>query len=207
MNWSFARDKGMPLSQYLNRISKNSQIPVIGIIVVAVLAALLVLIYISSYAAFDDVISLTVTGFYASYLLPCAFLLYRRVKGHIQSRNPGQSAPMPPPTDETLNKTAQLQVAESPEQQLVWGPWHLSGIIGTMNNAYACIYMIFVIFWSVWPPVTPVSANTMNYSIVVTGGVLILSSIWYVVRGRREYEGPINETGEAAAQIGPMIAC
>lgn len=51
--------------------------------------------------------------------------------------------------------------------------------------------MIFVIFWSVWPPVTPVSANTMNYSVVVTGGVIIFSVIWYWVRGRREYKGPL----------------
>jgi hypothetical protein len=56
--------------------------------------------------------------------------------------------------------------------------------------------MVFVIFWSVWPPATPVSANTMNYSIVVTSGVIILSSIWYVLWGNREYNGPVNELEE-----------
>lgn len=51
-------------------------------------------------------------------------------------------------------------------------------------------YMIFVIFWSVWPPATPVDAASMNYSIVVTGGVLIFSMMWYFFQGRKEYKGP-----------------
>src|SRR6202000_3152441 len=33
--------------------------------------------------AFNDVISLTITGFYCSYFMPAAFLLYHRVKGHV----------------------------------------------------------------------------------------------------------------------------
>jgi len=176
MTWSFARDGGMPFSRYLSEVSQSSQIPVVAIIVVTIFAALLVLIYIGSYATFNDVISLTITGFYGSYFLPCAFLLYRRVKGHI------------------LPYGSHLDIDnEVSEPRLAWGPWSLLGVFGIINNAYACVYMIFVIFWSVWPPATPVFANTMNYSIVVTGGVIILSSVWYVVRGNQEYRGPVNE--------------
>jgi len=177
MTWSFARDKGMPFSLYLSMVSKNSEIPVVAIGVVTAFAALLVLIYIGSAFAFYEVISLTITGFYASYFLPCAFLLYRRVKGQIR--------PFRTPLPQRLD----------PELMPTWGPWRLPGIFGTINNAYACVYMIFVIFWSVWPPSLPVSASTMNYSIVVTGGVIILSSIWYVW-GNREYDGPVNELEE-----------
>ena len=84
----------------------------------------------------------------------------------------------------------------------------MPGILGTINNAYACVYMIFVIFWSVWPPVTPVTASTMNYSIVVTGGVMILSGVWYFVRARREYHGPIVEDDVAiiARRAGSVVA-
>jgi choline transport protein len=178
MTWSFARDKGMPFSRYLSMVSKNSGIPVVAVSAVTISAALLVLIYLSSYTAFTDVISLTVTAFYASYFLPCAFLLYRRVKGQIRP----YGSPLPQRPDL--------------ESRFVWGPWCLPGVFGTINNAYACIYMIFVLFWSVWPTATPVFANTMNYSIVVTGGVIILSSIWYVVWGSREYNGPVNELEE-----------
>jgi choline transport protein len=202
MTWSFARDQGMPFSQYLSKVSDKNEIPVVAIFMVTIFAALLVLIYIGSNVVFNDVISLTITGFYGSYFLPCALLLYRRVKGEIRDRQlpqqSEQSAPVPL-ANETLDKVPQTQATPDtdnefgPESPLVWGPWRLPGVFGTINNAYACVYMIYVIFWSVWPPATPVFADTMNYSIVVTGGVMILSGVWYVVRGNREYRGPIDE--------------
>jgi choline transport protein len=253
MTWSFARDKGMPFSRYLKKVTKNQKIPIVAILVTTIFAALLVLIYIASDVAFNDVISLTITGFYGSYFLPCAFLLYHRVKGHILPhgsqlpRRLEQSAPVPL-TRAAPDKGAEIQVVpdkeaeiqaardkgaeiqavpaeedetrsardeedgnwsdpdegaetqatpgidnEFPGPRFVWGPWRLPGIFGTINNAYACVYMIYVIFWSVWPPATPVFAETMNYSVVVTGGVMILSGVWYVVRGHREYKGPIVE--------------
>jgi choline transport protein len=80
MIWSFARDKGTPLSKFLSRVSTGTRIPVVAIFVVTTFAALLVLIYIGSSTAFNDVISLTITGFYGSYFLPCIFLLYHRIK-------------------------------------------------------------------------------------------------------------------------------
>jgi amino acid transporter len=201
MTWSFARDGGMPFSRNLREVSRSSQIPAVAIIVVTIFAALLVLIFIgSSYVKFSDVISLTITGFYGSYFLPCAFLLYHRVKGDIlpyRSQFP-QGPEQWALADETLDRNPEIQATldidnEFSELRLVWGPWRLPGVFGIINNAYACVYMIFVIFWSVWPSTTPVFSNTMNYSIVVTGGVMILSSVWYVVRGNQEYSGPVDE--------------
>lgn len=66
--------------------------------------------------------------------------------------------------------------------------------------------MIFVIFWSVWPPQTPVSASTMNYSVVVTGGVMILSAIWYYIGGRKQYKGPlIDDEVKEIMRIGSVV--
>jgi hypothetical protein len=90
----------------------------------------------------------------------------------------------------------EFEISQAP---LIWGPWKVPGILGTINNAYACVYMLFVLFWSVWPSETPVDYTTMNYSIVVTGGVLILSGIWYFVRARKEYQGPLID--EEIAEI------
>ncbi|KAH9826185.1 putative amino-acid permease [Teratosphaeria destructans] len=204
MAWSFARDQGVPFSRFLSKVSPRSKIPVNAVLVTAVLAALLTLIYIGSAAAFNDVISLTVTGFYGSYFLPAAFLLYHRLKGNVASYGPLQqpdraSAPaehgreesfheLPPSTAKEGGHDEQERPpdlrqgrVEVANVQLVWGPWHLPGILGTINNVYACCYMIFVIFWSVWPPATPVTAASMNYSVVVTGGVMILAAIWYLI--------------------------
>jgi amino acid transporter len=199
-------------------------VPIIAVGVVVVIACLLTLINIGSSTAFNDVISLTITGFYGSYLLPCALLLYHRLKAGnilpygsvVDGQDLGVSnaaSGLAPPSDNDdpyaeKNKTAEnkpgntttpISVTTADEQgritfaptQLVWGPWHIPGLLGIINNAYACVYMVFVIFWSVWPPATPVAADTMNYSVVVTGGVIILSIVWYWIRGRKEYRGPL----------------
>jgi choline transport protein len=216
MTWSFARDRGTPFSKVLSRVEGRTQVPVIAVVVVTVFAALLTLIYVGSATAFNDVISLTVTGFYGSYFLPCAFLLWHRVKGHIASKDTssGTVAPTTPPSepeklanqDEKPNEpTTDSDIIESlADLQLAWGPFRIPGILGIINNLYACLYMIFVIFWSVWPPATPVDAESMNYSAVVTGGVILFSVVWYWIRGRKEYRGPIVDD-EVMAVLGGGI--
>ena len=251
MTWSFARDKGTPFSGILSYVSRTRRIPLMALFLVTLLAALLTLIYIGSSSAFNDVVSLTITGFYCSYFLPAAFLLYHRVKGHIgphkqdtpglpiddqyngfdesskfepgaEKLTPPSDAPpyadskalkseaSPPPSSDALpdfrtdrDRRASL-IAQAPLQ---WGPFHLPGLLGTINNAYACTYMIFVIFWSVWPPVTPVDSESMNYSVVVTGGVIIFSIVWYWVKGRKEYKGPtIDDEVKAVMRLGSVVA-
>ncbi|KAJ5727176.1 hypothetical protein N7493_004996 [Penicillium malachiteum] len=234
MTWSFARDQGLPFSGFLKSVNKNSQVPIVAVAVVCGFACALSIIYIGSTTAFNDVISLTVTGFYSTYILPSAFLLYHRIKGNVlphgtmldgslpdaatsvpasmkekpaalvHPKEPGEEdLPTPGPSsspDRTQSTNArrpmEYEIAQAP---LIWGPWKVPGIFGTINNAYACVYMLFVIFWSVWPPSTPVDYTTMNYSIVVTAGVLILSGIWYLIRARKEYQGPLID--EEVAEI------
>lgn len=220
MTWSFARDNGLPASKYLAKVDPRTKVPVVACLVVTSIAALLTLIYIGSEVAFNDVISLTITGFYGSYLLPASLLLYRRVKGHILPHDTSamSSGGLEPVMTAQAGKTVDLNdnaAAPNPEakagdvekdssehepdlthgtilpqQELIWGPFHLPHTLGILNNAYAVLYMTFVIFFSVWPPATPVSASTMNYSVVVTGGVAILSAVWYFVRARKVYRGP-----------------
>lgn len=211
MTWSFARDNGCPFSRVLGRVSARTRVPVNAVLAVTACAALLTLIYIGSSTAFNDVISLTITGFHGSYFLPAAFLLYHRVKGNILPRGteidtvaagsatkPVHGAESPEPASSKPNKESSspdsnidhgaLDVVNA---RLIWGLWHIPGIFGILNNLYACGYMSFVIYWSVWPPDSSVTASTMNYSVVVTGGVMILSAIWYYLKAKHEYKGPL----------------
>jgi choline transport protein len=185
MTWSFARDRGTPWSSVISKVSNQKRIPVVAVGVVTTIAAVLNLIYIGSSTAFNDVISLTITGFYCSYFLPAALLLYHRIKGHIaphQQDTPGipladesNSNPSTKPLDPNQKGEQSPEVdsdgpANTPahhgrrssvaQATLVWGPFHVPGLFGTLNNAYACVYMIFVIFWSVWPPALPVTYST-----------------------------------------------
>lgn len=207
MTWSFARDKGTPFASVLSKVTARTKIPMVAVGAVCFFAMLLTLIYVGSATAFNDVISLTITGFYGSYFVPAAFLLYHRIKGNIAPHGtPPEQHTSPFKTDKegVEGRTEELEAAQA---RLIWGPWHLPGWLGTLNNIYACMYMIFVIFWSVWPPATPVTASTMNYSVVVTGGVIILSLVWYFIRGRKEYHGPlIDDEVKRIMRIGSVVA-
>ena len=79
-------------------------------------------------------------------------------------------------------------------QTLAWGPWHVPGIFGIINNTFACLFMIIIWFFSFWPPMLNPTVDMMNYSVLVTGFVAIFSVVYYFVRGRKEYNGPIVET-------------
>ena len=232
MTWSFARDRGLPGSSFLTQVSSRTRVPINAVFTVTIIAALLTLIYIGSPVTFNDIVSLTITGFYGSYFLPAAFLLYRRIKGQIlpagsepdgpsslasASASPeiagaGPSAfdPDKSPVHAADTKAplpAVLGATEVVNAPLIWGPWHVPGWLGILNNAYACAYMIFVIFFSVWPPATPVTPSTMNYSVVVTGGVMILSAVWYYVRARKVYHGPLIDREVARVmRVGSIVA-
>ncbi|MCJ1453402.1 hypothetical protein MMC28_003749 [Mycoblastus sanguinarius] len=76
---------------------------------------------------------------------------------------------------------------------LAWGPWRIPGLWGTVNNAFACVYIVFVIYWSFWPPATPVTVENMYYSMLVTSVVIIFSVVYYYIWSKEQYFGPLIE--------------
>ena len=64
---------------------------------------------------------------------------------------------------------------------------------GIINNVFPCIYVIVIILFSLWPPGQPVDAESMNYSVLVTGAVALFSVVYYFVWAEREYKGPVIE--------------
>ena len=167
----------------------------IAIAIVTIIPALLALIYIGSSTVFEDVVSLSTSGLYASYFIPCSLLLWRRSTGQIRPHSTSADD-----GEGTLTNIIgrgsvgdESGKAEVIQPQLVWGPWRIPGKIGMVNNIYACVYILFVLFWSFWPPETPATAENMNYSVLVTGAVLIFSVVYYYTYGKRQYMGPLVE--------------
>ena len=134
---------------------------------------LLSLIILGSSVAFNNIISLSVAGLYSSYLLCCALLLWRRLKGSIR------------PADDNATRVG--------PGNLHWGPWRVPEPFGTVNNIFACLYLVLILFWSFWPPATPVTPPTMNFSVLVFGATILFSLAWYLARGKAEFSGPIEE--------------
>lgn len=55
----------------------------------------------------------------------------------------------------------------------------------------SCAWLVLVIVFATFPTVMPVTAQNMNYSIVVMGGWCVLGGIYYMLRGRKKFEVPV----------------
>jgi choline transport protein len=185
-------------------VEPHTSIPLYSIAIVTIVPALLAVIYIGSSTVFEDVVSLSTSGLYSSYFIPCALLLWRRTTGRMAPHRPQNTfdcdleGPDLDPNLGNLDYEMDLDPSSGLKEVLIqpplsWGPWRLPPLLGTLNNIYACVYILFVLFWSFWPPSTPTSASTMNYAVVVTGGVVIFSIVYYFLYGKRTYMGPLVE--------------
>ena len=60
-----------------------------------------------------------------------------------------------------------------------------------MINAFACVYLTVVFFFTFWPPKIPVTPDTMNYASLVMGAAAVLSGVFYLLYAHRTYTGPV----------------
>ncbi|BCS19099.1 putative GABA permease [Aspergillus puulaauensis] len=179
--WSFARDRAVPGWRIWSKVSPYNCLPTYSILLTMTVCCLLGLINIGSSVALNAVVSMAVSGLYLSYLTVGSLLLYRRYTGAISAYHKGE------------NGASGVEVVNVPGAKLVWGPFHVPGIWGDAINTYAVVYMVIVVFFSFWPSQMDVDKATMNFSIVGTGGTIILALLYYGLRARKVYEGPVME--------------
>jgi choline transport protein len=153
----------------------------VAILVVTVCSGLLALINIVNNTAFNGTISMVLQGFYLSYLLAIGLLLWRRLRGDLD--NP----------DSSMTIFQSGQVDEAYDRSLTWGPWRLKGALGVANNVVAICYLTLIIFFSCWPSMNHTTFDQMNYAVIVTGAVLIVSMAYYLLFAKKSYTGPIVE--------------
>ena len=171
--WAFSRDRAVPGWRYVQHVNARSSIPIFAITVTAITACLLALIMLGSSVAFNDIVSLAVVGLFGSYFIVAVLLFWRRVRGDIR----------PYTTDSMLTNV--------PGAQLMWGPWRVPGVLGTITNGVAIIYLIIIFFFCLWPPSNHPTAATMNYSSLMLGATMIFSVVYYFTWARKVYSGPV----------------
>ncbi|KAH9871024.1 hypothetical protein J1614_006598 [Plenodomus biglobosus] len=185
--WAFARDRGLPGWRTLSKVSVRTSIPVNAVIFTSVAACLLGVINLGSIAAFNGIISVAIAGLYASYLLTASLLLYRRCTGAIVTGSEAFNFNMQPTTNDGMVRAS-------------WGPWRIPGAWGIVNNAFSCMYLSFIFFFSFWPSFAVVTVADMNWSILVTGAIALFSTIYYVVWAKKTYHGPVVDIDALKAQ-------
>ena len=157
-------------------------VPLLSVALVAIVSLVLSVIAFGSTLAFNDVVSLTIANLFSSYFIGNTLLLWRRVTGGIQPFNPDEA--------ELVNTIGATK--------LTWGPWKIPGIWGTLNNIFGSSFLLIVLFFSFFPTATDPTPATMNWSILLAGGIAIIALGYYMAYGRRSYKGPVVESvGEA----------
>lgn len=76
--------------------------------------------------------------------------------------------------------------------EIVWGPFKL-GAAGVPVTILAIMFSTIGIIFSFFPPTVQVTPESMNWSVVVFFGVMVISVVFWMVHGRSVYEGPIRE--------------
>ena len=160
------------------QVQHKSTLPIWSIALTAVLAVLLSLIALGSAVAFNDVVSLSISGLYTSYLIGNSLLLYRRMKGDVKPYSDAAPGALRNTTDSEI---------------LTWGVWRIPEPLGTVVNAFSCAYLLLMLVFSFWPTIASPTAAEMNYSSLMMGAVAIFSIFYYLTIGHRTYRGPIVE--------------
>jgi len=177
MTWAFARDRGLPGWSYLSRVEPKTSIPITSVILTAIIPCLLVFIILGSSVAFNDIASLTVSCLYISYLSGNSLLLYHRLTGGLR------------PYNAVPEGLAYVPGSGHPS----WGPWRIAEPFGTIINAFGCMFMVVILFFSFWPTAMDPTVQTMNFSSVMLVGVIVISVLYYIIWARKVYTGPIIE--------------
>ncbi|TKY85536.1 hypothetical protein EX895_005698 [Sporisorium graminicola] len=77
MSQAFARDKGLPFSGVLSRISPRSQVPIPALIFTTIWVIIFGCVYLGSSSALNAILSSSVVLLQFSYIIPIALLLVR----------------------------------------------------------------------------------------------------------------------------------
>ncbi|TKA67935.1 hypothetical protein B0A55_06567 [Friedmanniomyces simplex] len=68
--------------------------------------------------------------------------------------------------------------------------WSL-GRAGLFVNLIALAFLLWIWVFLFFPQTTPVTLSTMNWNVLINGGVMILAFAYYYLHGKREYTGPV----------------
>lgn len=65
------------------------------------------------------------------------------------------------------------------------------GRAGLVVNVIALAFLLCIWVFLFFPQTTPVTLSTMNWNVLINGGVMILAFAYYILYGKRVYTGPV----------------
>ena len=76
-------------------------------------------------------------------------------------------------------------------QPLLPSRFDMGRVFGLVVNLVALAWLWVVLIFAFFPGIPGPTLASMNWSVVVWGGVVALSLVYFFVWGRKKYEGPV----------------
>ncbi|KAJ5834819.1 Amino acid/polyamine transporter I [Penicillium robsamsonii] len=83
---------------------------------------------------------------------------------------------------------------------MVPGPFYMGQRLGMAVNILSLLYISVTVVFFCFPLVLPATVQNMNYTSVIVVGLMVLTTFWWMFRGRRQYCGP-HYSFEAAERL------
>ncbi|KAL2866067.1 amino acid/polyamine transporter I [Aspergillus lucknowensis] len=80
------------------------------------------------------------------------------------------------------------------------GPFRMPSTLGFAVNVLSVVYIAVTVVFFCFPFVMPATVQNMNYTSVITVGLMAIVGVWWLIRGMRAYKGP-TYSREAAERL------
>ncbi|GFF62193.1 putative amino acid permease [Aspergillus udagawae] len=155
--YAFARDKGLPFSNFLSKVNPTFTVPLNALCVSLAIVSLLSLINIGSSVAFNAIMSLGTAALLSSYIISITCVRIRRWR----------KQPLPPAR---------------------WSMGRFTPFVDTVSILVLTVIWVFSFF----PLTAHVNSTNMNWGVVIFGGVILLCLVYYQLRAKKVYKGPVT---------------
>ncbi|KAJ5703110.1 hypothetical protein N7488_010658 [Penicillium malachiteum] len=88
----------------------------------------------------------------------------------------------------------------SGRRNMVPGPFYMGQNLGMAVNIASLVYILVTVVFFCFPLELPATVKNMNYTSVIIVGLIALTALWWLLRARREYQGP-QYSFEAAERL------
>jgi choline transport protein len=174
--WAFARDNGLPFSSWIGKVNQRLETPANSVTVTCAITIALSMINIGSDVAFN-----------ASKSIP-RYLLIRLSQSNTHLVISLNVVSLMITYVISIGAVLYRRIAHPellPQCQWSLGRW------GVTVNTAGMLYSAYAFFWCFWPESTPVELTSFNWAVVMFIGTTLIAMLDYVVRGRKQYKGPV----------------
>ncbi len=188
---SFARDGGVPFGAFFAKVRPGWDVPVNAMAFTWGITVILSLVIIGSPVAFSILTSLSLTGLISSYLLAVCCIFAKRIRG--EQFPPGR-----------FNLGRFGFVANGVAVCFLVVAWLFVSLheeqVHRKERSLGCVALLTLLMPQMFFPTAPNPGLIgMNWSVVIYGFVVALFTIYFFVRGRHQYVGPVEHVRKSRA--------